>query len=234
VKPFETLAEAIAPGGARLSLHRRDADLFLHVDGAELMSTRRRVSEEQLADLALERAPAKAEVLIGGLGLGFTLRRVLERTGPVSHVAIAELVPAVVEWNRLHLAETTGKALLDPRVQLHVADVHQVLLAARPRSIDALLLDVDNGPGPLVKGTNRQLYDRPGLQRLSRLLAKGGRAVFWSARAEPRFEERLREVGFDVRMERAKTHGGARRSSHSIYVADAPAMRPASGEDALP
>ncbi|MBI1381629.1 MAG: spermine synthase [Planctomycetaceae bacterium] len=226
MKPFETLAEASAPGGAKLSLHRRDGDFFLRVDGVELMSTRRHASERRLAECVAEplaaRPPSAGPVrlLIGGLGLGFSLVRALELLPAHAEVEVVELLPEIVAWNREHLAETTGAALADPRVTVHVGDVVEHIAKSREKSFDGLVFDVDNGPGALVSPANQRLYGAPGLAAALRVLVPGGRAAYWSARHEPRFEARLVGAGFLVGSEAAKTHPSARRSSHRLYVAE--------------
>lgn len=232
LKPFETLAEAIAPGGAKLSLHRRESDFFLRVDGVELMSTRRHASERRLAECVAEPLAARpstagpVRLLIGGLGLGFSLVRALEILPAHAQVEVVELLPEIVAWNREHLAETTGAALVDPRVTVRVGDVVDHIAKAREKCYDGLVFDVDNGPGALVSPANQRLYGAPGLASALRVLVPGGRAAFWSARPEPRFETRLIGAGFLVGTEAAKTHPSARRAHHRLYVAERRQARP--------
>jgi spermidine synthase len=161
-------------------------------------------------------------VLIGGLGLGFTLKRVLERTGPSAHAQVAELLEEVVTWNRDLLAAVNGPLLQDRRVEVLVADVFAVIRRAAPGVYDAIMLDVDNGPTSFVQTKNSRLYNRRGLALIFRALKPGGRAAFWSAVDEPEFSRSLTRAGFIVDVFPAKAHDRARQSPHRIYVAERP------------
>ena len=148
MKPFRNLAQTHTPDGSRFSLHEHDGEFFLKLNGRQLMSTTSTSSELLLAQLpcdGLERKPG-ASVLIGGLGLGFSLQRVLELVGPNATVHVAELLPEVVDWNREFLGSVNGALLNDPRVKVLVRDVFEVIRQAPKPSYDAILLDVDNGP----------------------------------------------------------------------------------------
>jgi spermidine synthase len=224
VKPSVLLASTTTPDGATLTLHRRDREYHLRIGGLGLMSTTATGSEMQMAELACERLGATGgrRVLIGGLGLGFTLRRVLEVAPADVRVQVAELMPEVVSWNREHLRDVNGGLLDDPRVEVLVADVFAVLTAAPAGSWDAVLVDVDNGPFALVDDGNGPLYGAPGLRATARALRAGGRAVFWSASPDPAFLRRLAAAGFRANAVGAKAHATAKRRSHTLFVADRP------------
>ena len=218
--PFRNLAETRTPDGSRLTLHEHDGDYFIKLDGRQLMSSTSTASELLLADKACQHITREGEprVLIGGLGLGFSLKRVLELVGKGAVVHAAELVPEVVTWNRELLAPVNGKLLNDPRVEVLVDDVFAVMKNAQP--YDAILLDVDNGPTSFVQTKNRRIYNRRGLAVITRALKRGGRAAFWSAEPEPAFRETLRRAGFQAEEYPAKAHERAKRFAHMIYVAE--------------
>jgi spermidine synthase len=220
MKPFEKLAETTAPNGSRFSLHRHDGDYFLKQDGRQLMSSTSTNSELMLAELACEFPPgAKAPtILIGGLGLGFSLRRVIEIAGPGARVEVAELLPDVVAWNRELLADLNG-ALLDlPNVTVFVEDVFGRMRRAGKGHYDAILLDVDNGPTSFVQPQNARIYGRSGLDLLRTALKPGGRVAFWSADREPAFARTLAAARFRVTEVASKAHPRAKRAAHFIYV----------------
>ena len=218
--PFRNLAETRTPEGSRLTLHEHDGDYFIKLDGRQLMSSTSTTSEIMLADKACGPLQNKgsARVLIGGLGLGFSLKRVLELVGKGAIVQVAELIPEVVTWNRELLAPVNGKLLDDPRVEVLVDDVFAVMKKAQP--YDAILLDVDNGPTSFVQSKNRRIYNRRGLGVIRQALKRGGRAAFWSADREPAFRETLSRAGFHTEEYPAKAHERAKRFAHMIYVAE--------------
>ncbi len=226
MKRTERLGVATAPDGTVLTLYRHDGAYSIRVEGVELMSTRRRQSEERLAELAC--APlagrADARVLVGGLGLGFTLRAALGALGPGGRVVVAELVAGVVAWNRDPAFGLAADALGDPRVALRLADVADVL-REEAGAFDAVLLDVDNGAQALTTAGNARLYRDAGIRLAAAALRPGGRLAYWSAEADPAFEAALRRAGLAVEVARVRAHatGGAR---HAVYVARcAPAGR---------
>lgn len=225
LKPFVTLATAITPDGAELSLHEHDRQFYLRVNRQPLMGTNASASEKTLADLGCEplRGRAGTSVLIGGLGFGFTLKRVLELVVTGASVHVAELLPQVVAWNREFLRAVNGTLLDDPRVTIFIDDVFDVLRRAAPGSYDSILLDVDNGPIAMVHDANARLYQRQGFAIIHRALRPGARATFWSARNDRSFAARLAQAGFKVTVVAAKPHPRARRSTHTIFVAQRPA-----------
>ena len=221
MKPFTTLATARTPDGSDLSLHGHDGHFYLRVNRRPLMGTNASASEKALADLGCDRLRGKsgASVLIGGLGLGFTLKRVLELTGEKAAVHVAELLPEIVVWNREFLGAVNGTLLDDPRVTLFIDDVYDVLKRAGPGSYDAILLDVDNGPVAMVRDGNSRLYERAGFDLITRALKPGGCVAFWSARNDRAFASRLAKAGFKVSVVSARPHERARRRTHAIFVA---------------
>jgi spermidine synthase len=211
MKPTRLLATAATPDGRPLTLHEHDGDFLIRVAGVELMSTRQHRSEERLAEAAcgpLTGAPA-ARVLVGGLGMGFTLRAVLGIVRRDARVVVSELLPAVVAWNRDPAYRLAGDALADPRVDLIVGDVATVMKRQR---FHAILLDVDNGPSSLSTAANDRLYSAAGIAKARAALEPGGCLAVWSAADDPGFVDRLRSAGFDVAVERVPTHatGGSR------------------------
>ncbi len=208
-----------------MSLCRRDSHYFLRVAGRELMSTVAASSEMRLAELGCEALGARkgARVLIGGLGLGFTLRRVLELARPDVRVEVAELLPEVVAWNREYLRSVNGKLLDDPRVEVLIEDILTVLTRANVGQYDVILLDVDNGPpASIVDPATTRLYAAQGFKVLSRALRAGGRAVFWSASTDRAFLKRLTKAGFRATAVGAKSYPHAKRETHTLFVADWP------------
>jgi spermidine synthase len=222
VKPFRNLAEARTPDGSRLTLHEHDGEYFLKLNGRQLMSTTATSSELLLAQLPCDglRGRADACVLIGGLGLGYSLQRVLELVGRHARVRMAELMPEVVAWNREHLREVNGRLLEDRRVEVIAGDVFDEIRRAGEGAYDAILLDVDNGPTSMTQPKNARIYDRRGLGMIARALKPGGKAAFWSAVAEPGFLQRLARAGLKAEAHPVKAHERAKRAAHVIYVGE--------------
>jgi spermidine synthase len=161
-------------------------------------------------------------VLIGGLGLGFSLKGVLAKVAPQTTVHVAELIPQVVQWNREFLAGLNGALLNDPRVKVFVEDVWTVIAHAGCDRYDALLLDLDNGPTAMVQKSNARLYNPVGIRLISAALKPGGRAAIWSASRDRAFADNLRAAGFQAQAVPAKLYNTARRSRYTIYIADKP------------
>lgn len=222
MKPFINLAQAVTPEGAELSLHGHDSHFYLRVNRQPLMGTNASESEKVMADLACEklRGLTGGEVLIGGLGFGFTLRRVLETVGPSAVVTVAELLPEIVAWNREFLGDVNGRMVDDSRVRIVIEDVLQTLAQAPAGKFDAILLDVDNGPVAMVKDGNERLYQAEGLAAIKRVLKPGGRVVFWSASTDRAFAKRLSKAGYTVKVVAAKAYVQAKRATHTLFVGD--------------
>jgi spermidine synthase len=198
---------------------RRDDEYIIRANGIILMSSRMHGSEEALATLACRRVRtlARPSVLIGGLGMGFTLRATLDLLTPGASVVVAELLPAVVEWNRGPLGPLANHPLNDPRVRLDVGDVAATLRSGAGR-FDAVLLDVDNGPDALTAPSNAALYTARGIAAARAALKIGGVVAAWSSRDDRRFAERLRQAELVVHVTRVRgrlTEGGPR---HTIFL----------------
>lgn len=218
MKPWQTIATATAPDGAELTLVRRDEEWVVRAAGRTLMSSRQHASEEALAALALERAARRRRILVGGLGFGYTLRAVLDRVPVDAVVEVAELVPAVIEWNHAHLSRLAGRPLDDGRVLLVEGDVKARLRQARGR-YDAILLDVDNGPSSLAHDANDSLYGVAGIATCHAALAEDGVLAVWSAAPDPRFVNRMGQLGFRAEAIDAGALGpGAGGPRHVILV----------------
>jgi spermidine synthase len=219
VKPSQLLGQALSRGGTVLKLIRRGDEYIILAGGRSLMSSRMHGSEEALAAFACRQARTleTPSVLIGGLGMGFTLRATLDLLPAGAAVLVAELVPAVVEWNRGPLGPLAGEPLRDPRVQVEIDDV-AVTLASRPGQFDAVLLDVDNGPAAFTAPGNAGLYDDRGIAAAFAALKMNGILAVWSAREDRKFEQRLRHGRFEVEVERVRgrlKNGGPR---HTIFL----------------
>jgi spermidine synthase len=219
VKRVERLGQAVAPDGTVLALYRHDGDYAIRVDGQELMSTRRHHSEDVLAErvCAPLREREGARVLIGGLGLGFTLRAALRSLGADARVVVAEIVEEVIRWNQEPGYALAADALRDPRVELRHDDVGHVLQAS-PGGFDGIMLDVDNGAGALTTRGNAALYRAQGIRRAAAALRPGGRLAYWSAVEDAAFEKALRREGLTVEAVRVRAHPGL-RLWHTLYVA---------------
>ncbi len=221
LKPFTNLAQARTPDGEDLTLHGHDGHFYLRVNRQPLMGTNASESEKVLAQLACHRLQGQRDksVLIGGLGFGFTLRRVLELMHKDALVHVAELLPEVVAWNREFLTEVNGLLLDDARVTVLVEDVFKVIARAASAPYDAIMLDVDNGPIAMVQDGNRRLYQDQGFTAITQALKPGGIVAFWSASNDHAFAKRLERAGFSVEVVAAKVHERAKRSTHTIFVA---------------
>lgn len=249
MKPRVLVGRVATPDGGELTLHRHGDDFHLAVDGDELMSSRTHGSEEELAELCLAplRDRSAPRVLVGGLGMGYTLRAALDvlaedhgvstetsDPGPpnvsaeTSHrvrrpeVVVAEISPAVVEWNRGPLAHLAGRPLDDPRARVYEGDLADLLAGEPPDGPpwDAILLDLDTGPAAVTLERNRALYAPAGLARLRAALAPGGTLGVWSAHPDPAFLRRLRGAGFTASAHRTRARRGGKGWRHDIFVGE--------------
>jgi spermidine synthase len=220
--PWKTIDRVQLPdNGGELSLHMRGDEFSIRVDGLELMNSLAHESEDALATLACKRIADRPNpcVLIGGLGMGFTLAQALHQLGAKAQVVVAEVMPAVVAWNREHLAEISGRPLQDERVTVREADVVRILAKERG-AYDAILLDVDNGPEGLTLKGNSWLYTRKGLEASYAALRPAGVLAIWSDKSHDGFVKRLRQANFEVEEIRVRSksrHGAAR---YTIWIAE--------------
>ncbi len=217
--------------GGFMRLMRRGDELVIRVDGRELMSTRVHGSEDALADLAcdqLQRRGGKqpdARILIGGMGIGFTLAAALARVGPEARVVVAELVPAVIAWNRGILGETAGHPIHDPRTSVHEGDVAD-LIRNPPEPWDAILLDVDNGPIGLTRPSNSWLYSWKGLNATFAALRPQGVLGVWSAAPDDGFTRRVKRAGFEVHPIEVRSRGAKGGRRHVVWICTRMAEQP--------
>lgn len=219
--PWLLLAKATAPGGDTLRLMRRGDEFSIRLQGGnELMNSRLGGSEEALATLALDRLADRPapRVLIGGLGMGFTLRAAQSVAPPQARFIVSEIVPDLVEWAGQHMMSIFGDCLSDPRVEVQIGDVGDMINNAA-KTYDAILLDVDNGPGGLTRSDNEGLYQEEGLVSAHRALVPGGVLAVWSASPDPAFSKRLSRCGFEVSTLSVRAGHTKRGSRHTIWVA---------------
>jgi spermidine synthase len=221
--PWVHLDTAGVPGGGELRLMQRGAEFSIMAGAIELMNSRLSGSEKALATLACERlrGRAKPQVLIGGLGMGFTLRAALADLPKEAGVVVAELVPAVVAWARGPMAHIFEGSLGDPRVAVRETDVGELIRAGRG-SFDAILLDVDNGPGGLSREANDGLYTQAGLAAARKALRPGGVLAVWSSGPDSGFTRRLQKAGYAVDEVRVRANRAGRGARHVIWMATAP------------
>jgi spermidine synthase len=220
--PWELLDSAQVPGNdGALHLYKRGAEFSIRAESRELMNSRVHGSEDALGDLACARIAGRPRprILIGGLGMGYTLAAALHRLGATAEVIVAELVPAVVAWNRGPLADLAGHPLQDGRVTVREVDVARIL-GAGPQRYDAILLDVDNGPDSLTVKRNDWLYARAGLEAAWAALRPLGVLAVWSAAPDRIFAQRLRGVGFKVEEVPVRTRGRRGGRRHTIWIAE--------------
>ena len=223
--PWRHLDTAEVPdGGGELRLMQRGDEFSIMAGSTSLMTSHRSGSEETLATLACERIKSRdrPSLLIGGLGMGFTLRAALAALGPESRVVVAELVPAVISWAKGPMAEIFGNSLADPRVTIIEGDVAKVI-ASSSSAYDAVLLDVDNGPEGLTRKANNRIYDLEGLRAARTALRPGGILALWSSGPNRDFAQRLRKTGFAVEEVKARANGARGGAWHVIWLATNPA-----------
>ena len=213
----------IPNNGGALCLFEYGDDFVIKIqggDGGQLMNTRMHGSEDALAEIPCRKVAGRpgSRVLIGGLGMGFTLAAALKHLGKTAEVVVAELVPGVVEWNRGALGEKSGRPLLDPRTVIRQDDVANVL-QAEPQGFDAIMLDVDNGPEGLTQKANSWLYSAGGLNACARALRPKGVLAVWSASADRQFSDKLRKAGFKAEEVQVFAHGN-KGTRHTIWIAE--------------
>jgi len=213
----------IPDNGGALCLFEYGEDFVIKIqggDGGQLMNTRMHGSEDALAEIPCRKVAGRPDsrVLIGGLGMGFTLASALKHLGKTAEVVVAELVPGVVEWNRGPLGEKSGRPLLDPRTVIRMEDVAKVL-QAEPQGFDAIMLDVDNGPEGLTQKANSWLYSAGGLSACAKALRPKGVLAVWSASADKQFSDKLRKAGFKAEEVQVFAHGN-KGTRHTIWIAE--------------
>jgi spermidine synthase len=215
------IGAASVPGGAsELRLMRRGSEFSIFAGAAELMSSRLSGSEEALASMTCAKLlhRSRPHILIGGLGMGFTLRTALAALGPDASVTLAEIVPEVIAWARGPLAAIHGESLSDPRLTIFEGDVGDLIDGVRSR-YDAILLDVDNGPAGLMRAANDDLYDSYGLLEARKALRPGGVLAIWSAARDDVFAQRLRRLDYAVEEHRVRANGRRTGPRHVIWLA---------------
>ncbi len=218
--PWTLVDTATIPGGGEMRLMRRGLEFSIKLGGNELMNSRLSGSEQALATFACDLIATRnrARLLIGGLGMGFTLRAALNKLPQDAHIDVAELVPAVIAWARGPMAEIFAHSLSDRRVHLRQTDV-ATMIAADAATYDAILLDVDNGPEGLSRPGNDSLYDLPGLSAAHTALRAGGVLSVWSSAPDPNFTHRLRQAGFSVEEKRVRANAARGGARHVIWLA---------------
>lgn len=226
VKPYVKLAEARMTDGTLFSLHKHDGNFYLKNDALDLMSTALTCSEQFLADKGCAALlegkgsrPAHPRILIGGLGMGFTLKRTLELIGRPATVEVAELMPEIVEWNRTFLVEHNGPLLEDERTKIFQGDMFDCLNEGPKSNYDAILIDIDDAPDFVITKANTRLYTQGFLATIRQALKPRGCVAYWLAEPTPSFEKSLRKAGFEVEGFPAKPHEQSKRARHCIYVA---------------
>jgi spermidine synthase len=206
--PWQIVDRANTPDGTELVLARRGGEWVVRAAGHVLMSSRVHGSEETLVKYALERVTSPKQVLIAGLGMGFTLRVALTLLPRDVPVQVVELVPELVRWNRDHVGDLAGRPLDDPRALVKVADAHDVIASSK-ESIDLLVLDVDNGPSAMTQAKNGRLYSEAGARRCAGALANGGVLAVWSAAPDERYRRHLEQAGLAVEVKSVAARAGA-------------------------
>jgi spermidine synthase len=222
VKKWTTVDRALTADGKTITLEEHDGSYAIRVDSVPLMSTRQHGSEERLAELACAnlRGVRRARVLIGGLGFGFTLKAALASLAPDATVVIAELLGAVIAWNRDPAYGLAAEWLADPRVSVVQKDVVEIIREGRG-SFDSIILDVDNGPAALSTGGNGRLYEPAGLRDVRTALRPAGCVAIWSVAPDKAFEKLMTQAGFVVEVQRCRAHGNSGRW-HTIFLGRRP------------
>jgi len=233
LKPLVKIATARSPGGGEMELYQRDRNFTIRINGQELMQSRQHESELELArlgcaHLTVHKAP---HILIGGLGMGYTLRQALDMLGPGSRIIVGELMEAVVEWNREFFGELNGRPLEDVRVEVRTGDIVELILQSKGK-FDAILIDIDNGPSAMTDARNFRLYGPEGIMACRSALRDKGCLAVWSADPSKQFEKRLMSCGFHLTRFRVPAYKGSKSESRFIWVAseDKKRLPPGGGE----
>jgi spermidine synthase len=233
VIPWVEIDRAMIPGHeGDVTLLKRGAEFSIRTAGAELMNSRAHGSEDALAELTCRRLNRNSglRILIGGLGMGFTLAAALGQSEPDTCITVSELIPAVVRWNREHLGHLAGMPLDDPRVSVAEEDVGETIAKIKS-AWDAILLDVDNGPAGLTRKANDRLYGRSGLKAAFHALRPGGYLAVWSSRADEAFNRRLKQCGFRTETVTVRARKPGKGARHTIWLAGKPQPGQAGIED---
>ena len=224
MRPTTKIAETVAPDGTTFRLYTHDGEFYLYMEERQVMSTTLTHSELLLADIGCDFGDSRENprILIGGLGLGYSLRRCLELTGGGAIIEVAELLPEIVRWNRECLDGLNDALLNDSRTRIVEGDVYSCIrdVAQSSSLYDAILLDVDDGPSSLIQPQNVQIYRHEGLLAIKRALNPGGRVAFWTAITEPGLLRDLRRAGFKAEEIAVAKHPRAKRKNHCIYLAE--------------
>ena len=218
--PWKEIDRAKVPGiEGEVTLHARDREFSIRTAGTELMNSRIHGSEEALAELACSRLNPKSpwQILIGGLGMGYTLGAALEQSSSDTRILVSELIPAVVGWNRDHLGHLAGRPLDDPRVRVEEEDVVKTI-AKRKSAWDAILLDVDNGPAGLTRESNDRLYGKSGLKACFCALRPGGVLAVWSSAVDEAFTRQMKRAGFKTEIVSVRARKSGKGSKHTIWL----------------
>ena len=220
MKPTIKLATTNTPDGGEMILYQHDSDFSIKINRHELMNSRQHESEMELARLGCAHLSDHAApcVLIGGLGMGYTLRQTLDMLGPDASVIVSELLPAVVRWNRDFLGQLNDQPLEDKRTEIVTGDIYQLLSGSKDK-FDAILLDIDNGPSAIVDSGNQRLYTSAGIQTCRRALRKNGCLAIWSGVPSKAFEQILMNCGFHVRRYKLKAYSESSKTSLFVWVA---------------
>ncbi len=237
MKPIVRIATARTPDGGEMVLYQHDRDFLIKINGKDLMHSRQHESELELARLGCEHlAGRKApSILIGGLGMGYTLRQALDMLSPYAQVVVSELLDAVVEWNREFFGELNGQPLGDKRVDLKTGDIVELISLSKGR-FDAILLDLDNSPSTMTVSSNRRLYGREGIRACRSALREQGCLAVWSVEPSKKFEQLLMSCSFHVRRFRVPACKGSKSQSRFVWVAseDTIVLPPGGGETRRP
>jgi spermidine synthase len=217
MKPWNTVGEAVSPDGTRLELVEHDGEYVIKADDLPLMSTRMHFSEMELARLVCTKLKSNAKVMIGGLGLGYTLRSALDLIPKDGVVVQVELVPEVIEWNKGPLGPFNNHPLKDTRTIIVQDDISKVIRQSQ-NNYDSIMLDVDNGPSTLVNERNAWMYTNQGLQSIRNALKNKGKVAIWSANDEPRFISHMKRNGFLAERHHIQAHRGKGGIRHVIFT----------------